>query len=111
MKKQLLILFISLIPTIVFATKNDAIVMIKNDLKNFAISWNQGNIQEIINHYKEANSTTLIWSEITRGYPNIADYLQKNYSSTNNMGTLTTSHVEIKLLSSRYALVTGNWLN
>jgi ketosteroid isomerase-like protein len=111
------ILFL-LLPVITFAavstvssteTNTDSINAIQSDLSNFATSWNQGETKEIIKHYKKGNSTILISSNMIRGYKNIAAFFHKNYSSKNEMGTITFSHVEINLLSSRYAMATGEW--
>jgi ketosteroid isomerase-like protein len=105
-----------LLPLVTFATTNtstpnipNAVTMIQNDLHTFASSWNQGDLNAVIKHYKTANSTTLIWTDMVQGYNNVATYLEKNYSSKNEMGKLSTSHIEIKLLSPHYAMVTGNW--
>lgn len=106
-----------LFPFVSFATPSstginpdaDSINAIQMDLNNFAASWNQGETKEIVKHYKKANSTILISSSMIRGYKNIAAFFHKNYSSKNEMGTITFSHVEINLLSPRYAMATGEW--
>lgn len=117
-KKIFTFMLCLLLPTIIFAAKNYGLsesnpkstAMIQSALSDFAMTWNQGNINGVIKHYKEADTTTLIWSQLVRGYDNIESFLHKNYTSKDDMGTLSTSHVKIKLLSPRYALVTGDWL-
>lgn len=107
MKNKFILLFCFLLfPLMCFS---DTASSIQDDLKSFATSWNNGNIKEVMQHYKKSDSSTLIWSQITTGYNNISHYLQKTYSSKNDMGTLTTSDVKIKTLSANYALVTGHW--
>jgi ketosteroid isomerase-like protein len=95
-------------PTSIESSTND-INQIQTDLNDFVVSWNQGESKEIIKHYKKANSTTFISSSMIRGYKNIAVFFHKNYPSKNQMGTLTFSHVEVNLLSPRYAMATGEW--
>jgi ketosteroid isomerase-like protein len=104
-----------LLPMVTFAaassaeTNTDSINAIQSDLNNFATSWNQGEAKEIVKHYKKGNSTILISSTMIRGYKNIGAFFHKNYPSKNEMGTITFSHVEINLLSPRYAMATGEW--
>jgi len=109
------ILFL-LFPLTTFALTNttsessiDSINAIQNDLSNFAIDWNQGKTNQVIKHYKKANSTLFISTTMIRGYKNIAAFFHKNYATKNEMGTITFSHVEINLLSPRYAMATGEW--
>lgn len=109
-------ILLALLPLITFAcpdtTANPAksIAQIQKDITTFAISWNQGDIPAVLTHYKNTASTTLIWDKSVYGYKNIASYFKKTYPKKDEMGTLSTSHIKIELLSPQYAIVTGNWL-
>jgi hypothetical protein len=96
-------------PEIRTEVSSASINAIQNDLSNFVTNWNQGQPKEVIKHYKKANSTTFISSSMIRGYKNIAAFYRKNYGTKEQMGTLSLSHIEVNLLSSRYAMATGEW--
>jgi uncharacterized protein (TIGR02246 family) len=77
-------------------------------------AWNRGDIPAFMNAYEDSPETTFIGSNIGKGYEKILERYQKNYSSREQMGTLTFSDIEVRMLSgshgaAEFAIVTGRF--
>lgn len=82
---------------------------IQNDFNQMAALWNQGDIKTFVTWYKNSDDTAYISTSVIHGYQNILNRYLTHYPTRDDMGTLSMSNLEIKLLSSNYAMVIGNW--
>jgi ketosteroid isomerase-like protein len=79
-----------------------------------AESWNRGDVPGFMEIYEHSPETTFIGANIGKGYERILDRYKKNYSTREQMGTLTFSDLEVRLLQSscgkaEFAVVTGRF--
>lgn len=77
-------------------------------------AWNRGDIDAFMQPYKDAPDTTFIGSKIRKGYRPILENYKKNYASKEQMGTLSYSDIEVRLLpcadgQATYAVATGRF--
>lgn len=77
-------------------------------------AWNRGDISSFMNAYEQSTETTFIGQSIGKGYERILERYQKNYSTHEQMGTLTFNDLEVRLLRSscgrtEFAVVTGRF--
>lgn len=79
-----------------------------------AAAWNRGDVEGYMRGYKDAPDTTFIGSSVRKGYRAILDSYRKHYATTQQMGRLTFSELDVRLLPGaggelRYAVVTGRF--
>ena len=79
-----------------------------------ADAWNHADIPAFMQTYENSPDTTFIGAHVAKGYQPILERYSKNYSTKEQMGTLTFSNVDIRFLPSscgavEYAVVTGNF--
>src|SRR5947207_2885674 len=77
-------------------------------------AWNRGDIPGFMEAYEHSPDTTFIGSNIGKGYEKILERYRKNYSTREQMGTLTFSDIEVRMLSgssgkAEFAVVTGRF--
>ena len=77
-------------------------------------AWNRADIPAFMQTYEDSPDTTFIGQKLRKGYQPILQRYQQSYTSREQMGTLTFSNIEIRLLpsgcgKSEIALVTGNF--
>lgn len=77
-------------------------------------AWNHGDIVTFMQVYKDSPDTTFIGSKIRTGFQPILENYKKNYASKEQMGTLSFSDIEVRLLpcadgTAQYAMVTGRF--
>lgn len=79
-----------------------------------AEAWNRADIPAFMKTYEDSADTTFIGLSIRKGYQPILDRYQKSYSTRQQMGTLTFSDLDVRLLpnscgKTEIALVTGKF--
>ena len=79
-----------------------------------AAAWNRADIPTFMQAYEDSPETTFIGSSVGRGYRPILERYKKAYSSAEQMGALTFSNLEVRLLPSscgkvEFAIVTGSF--
>jgi len=79
-----------------------------------AEAWNRADIPAFMQTYEHSTETTFIGANIGKGYEKILERYQKNYSTREQMGTLTFSDVEVRMLpgscgKAEFAVVTGRF--
>src|SRR5215469_1176034 len=79
-----------------------------------AAAWNRGDIPDFMKAYEDSPETTFIGTSLRKGYQPILERYQKAYSSPAQMGTLTFTDVEVRLLGAscgktELAVVTGRF--
>jgi ketosteroid isomerase-like protein len=79
-----------------------------------AAAWNRGDIPGFMQTYENSPETTFIGSAVRKGYVPILERYRQAYANPEQMGTLTFSSVEVRMLPGscgtvEYAAVTGNF--
>jgi hypothetical protein len=83
---------------------------IKLMLLNQVTEWNKGNISGYMKGYWESDSLVFIGkSGPTYGYNSTLQRYKKAYPDKDAMGTLTSTVLSLKRLSSEYYFVIGKW--
>ncbi len=95
------------------ATANDT-VAIRQVMDQQQAAWNRGDVEGFMRGYKDAPDTTFVGSSVRKGYRAILDSYRKHYASKAQMGRLTFSDFDVRLLPGargevRYAVVTGRF--
>jgi uncharacterized protein (TIGR02246 family) len=77
-------------------------------------AWNRADVDAFMHGYKDAPDTTFVGSSVRRGYRAILESYRRHYAGKAQMGRLTFSDVEVRLLPCaggdvRYAAVTGHF--
>jgi uncharacterized protein (TIGR02246 family) len=77
-------------------------------------AWNRADIPAFMQSYEDSPDTTFIGMTVRKGYQPILQRYQQNYSTREQMGTLSFSDIDIRLLPSacgktELALVTGKF--
>ncbi|WP_266168759.1 YybH family protein [Dyella subtropica] len=77
-------------------------------------AWNRGDVDAFMQAYKDSPDTTFIGSRVRKGYQPILENYRKNYASKAQMGTLSFSDIDVRLLPcadghTQYAAVTGRF--
>jgi uncharacterized protein (TIGR02246 family) len=72
-------------------------------------AWNRGDIAGFMEGYDNSEGTIFIGKDITKGWRNVLERYRKSYPTSERMGRLTFSDIEIHSLSPRVALVVGRF--
>jgi ketosteroid isomerase-like protein len=77
-------------------------------------AWNHADIPAFMGAYEHSPETTFIGANIGKGYERILERYQKNYTTREQMGTLTFSDLEVLMLpgscgKAEFAVVTGRF--
>ncbi len=77
-------------------------------------AWNRADIPAFMQTYENSPETTFIGSTVRKGYEPILERYKQAYATPDQMGTLTFSNLEVRLLPgacgpAEYAVVTGNF--
>jgi len=83
-----------------------AILQVLSDQQN---AWNNGDITAFMHGYAESPQTTFIGKSIEHGYAMILARYQRSYSSRDAMGVLEFSDVNVRMLGTDHAVVTGRF--
>jgi len=79
-----------------------------------AAAWNDGDIPTFMQAYEDSPDTTFIGTTLRKGYAPILARYKQAYTTPAQMGTLTFSNLEVRLLDSscgktEFAVVTGSF--
>lgn len=77
-------------------------------------AWNRADIPSFMQTYENSTETTFIGTHLAKGYAPILERYTKSYTTKEQMGTLTFTNLEVRLLpgacgATELALVTGNF--
>lgn len=109
------LLFALTMATPLFAATADADASAIQQVMNLQqAAWNRGDIDGFMHGYKDAPDTTFVGSSVRKGYHAILESYHKHYVGKQQMGKLTFSHCDVRLLPGsgggvRYAVVTGRF--
>ena len=84
---------------------------IRKLLADQAIAWNNGDLVGFMNGYWKSKDLTFVsGKDATRGWDRTLERYKKRYQSEGKeMGKLTFSDVDVRILAPGVALVTGKW--
>ena len=77
-------------------------------------AWNRADITAFMQAYEDSPDTTFIGAQLRKGYRPILERYQQAYSNAAQMGTLSFTDLEVRMLpsscgQSEYAVVTGRF--
>jgi uncharacterized protein (TIGR02246 family) len=72
-------------------------------------AWNRGDVETFMRGYKDSPSTTFIGKTLSHGFQPILERYKTAYATRAAMGTLDFSELEVRMLGSDYAVVTGTY--
>jgi uncharacterized protein (TIGR02246 family) len=77
-------------------------------------AWNRGDIPAFMQTYENSPQTTFLGSAVRKGYEPILERYEQAYATKEQMGKLTFSNLEVRLLPGtcgqvEYAVVTGSF--
>ncbi len=95
------------------AASGDA-VAIRQVMDQQQTAWNRGDVDGFMHGYKDSPDTTFVGSNVRKGYRDILESYRKHYANKAQMGRLTFSAIDVRLLPGargdvRYAAVTGRF--
>ena len=79
------------------------------------VAWNKGDVPAFMASYEDSPETTFVGSaSVQKGFAKILERYKKNYTTREQMGTLTFHDLDIRLLPTssgvtEYAVVTGHF--
>lgn len=84
---------------------------IRKLLDDQAIAWNKGDLVGFMTGYWKSKDLTFVsGKDVTRGWDETLERYKKRYQSDGKeMGKLTFSDVDVRVLADGIALVTGKW--
>ena len=82
---------------------------IRRVLDDQVAAWNRGDIPGFMDGYDKSESTTFVSTTITKGHAAVLANYRKRYPTTEKMGTLRFSDLEIRPLGPDYAAVIGRF--
>jgi ketosteroid isomerase-like protein len=97
------------------AAKESDEAAIKTTLTAQTEAWNRGDVESFMQSYEDSPETTFIGTtSIRKGFRPILARYKENYSTREQMGTLTFKDLDVRLLPSasgsvEYAIVTGRF--
>jgi len=98
---------------LVQATNSDD-AAIRQVMQDQQTAWNRGSVDGFMQGYQNSTETTFVGSSVRKGYRAILASYQQHYATKEQMGTLTFSQIEVRLLPGsngtvHYAVVTGRF--
>ena len=87
---------------------------IRSTLAEQAEAWNRADVDAFMQSYEDSPETTFIGTSLRKGYQPILERYKKGYTTPEQMGKLTFSDLDVRLLpgacgKSELALVTGKF--
>ncbi len=87
---------------------------IRNALTAQTEAWNRGDVEGFMKTYEDSTETTFIGKTLRKGYRPILERYKQGYATKEQMGTLTFSDLDIRMLpngcgKTEIALVTGKF--
>lgn len=96
------------------AGRSDEAAAIRRVMAEQQAAWNRADVDAFMQGYKDAPDTTFVGSSVRKGYRAILESYRRHYAGKAQMGRLTFSGIEVRLLPCaggevRYAAVTGHF--
>jgi uncharacterized protein (TIGR02246 family) len=114
MKLSRWVVLLSLAVAVPAMAATDDAAAIRQVLADQQAAWNHSDVDTFMHGYKDAPDTTFVGSTVRKGYQAILASYRKHYANKAQMGRLTFSDVDVRLLPCaqgevRYAVVTGRF--
>lgn len=92
----------------------DEATAIRQAMAQQQAAWNRGDVEGFMRVYKDAPDTTFVGRTVRKGYRTILAGYRQHYANAAQMGHLTYSDLDVRLLPGahgevRYAAVTGRF--
>jgi uncharacterized protein (TIGR02246 family) len=105
---------LALVAALPAAAATDDAAAIRQMLADQQAAWNRGDVETFMHGYKDAPDTTFVGGSVRKGYQAILASYRKHYANNAQMGRLTFSNVDVRMLpcaqgAVRYAVVTGRF--
>lgn len=119
MKKILFCLIVSVLGLSAFgfgaqAQQPNDEVLIRAAMADSVMAWNNGDLKTFVSYYEDSPQTTFVGPTNTYGTRGLLERYKKSYSTKEQMGSLTYSQLEVRLLPTstgvvEYAIMTGRF--
>ena len=112
--RKLLLLFIGIFAAMAAYTQPADEAAIRSVLTAQVAAWNRADIPAFMQSYEDSPQTTFIGATVRKGYGPILERYKTAYTTPEQMGTLTFSNLEVRLLpgscgKAEFAVVTGSF--
>ncbi|SRR5579871_2052315 len=113
MKKSVLLVLLFFVGGRAIAQAGDE-ATIRAAIEAQAAAWNRADIPAFMESYEHSPDTTFIGASIGKGYEKILERYRKNYTTPEQMGTLTFHDIEVRMLpdscgKAEFAVVVGRF--
>jgi ketosteroid isomerase-like protein len=111
MKKQFTLIAIVLLTVLsIHAQSKKDEAAIRKVMATQAAAWNRGDLDAFMFGYWRSDKLAFVSGDtVTRGWQQTLDNYKKTYGTSEKMGKLTFSDLEITLLSKDAAVMLGSW--
>jgi ketosteroid isomerase-like protein len=108
----LIVLVLLLYPLMAIGKEGNAEKGVHLTLQTQSDAWNKGDLEQFLNGYMHSDQTSFVSGGTkVKGYDALRDrYLKKYGSSSQTMGKLSFSDLEVSKLGRKNALCIGHWL-
>ncbi len=105
---------VALIFAVSLAAAQSAETAIRAAMDAQVAAWNRADIPAFMQTYEDSPETTFIGGQLRKGYQPILQRYQQAYSNSEQMGTLSFTDLDVRMLPSscgaaEYAVVTGKF--
>jgi len=102
-------LMAAFVPALAAQSSSDDETAIRKVLAVQVQAWNDGDIDSFMNSYDNSPDTTFVSNQVHKGYPEVLARYKKQYPTTEKMGSLEFSELEVRLLGNDYAYALGRF--
>jgi uncharacterized protein (TIGR02246 family) len=87
---------------------------IRTAMADSVTAWNQGDLKAFVSYYEDSPQTTFVGATNIYGTSTLLERYKKSFATREEMGTLTFSQLEVRLLPTstgvvEYAIMTGHF--
>lgn len=119
MKKFLAIMILGVLSLTAFglrmqAQQSNDEALIRAAMADSVTAWNAGDLKAFVSYYEDSPLTTFVGPKNTYGTGDLLERYKKSFATREEMGTLTFSQLEVRLLPTstgvvEYAIMTGHF--
>jgi uncharacterized protein (TIGR02246 family) len=114
MKKILAVIILALAAIAGKAQQASDEALIRAAMADSVTAWNAGDLKAFVSYYEDSPLTTFVGPKNTYGTGDLLERYKKSFATREEMGTLTFSQLEVRLLPTsngvvEYAIMTGHF--
>lgn len=110
MKNFVLVIAIAMLLAVTTSAQKTDIAAIRKVMDDQAAAWNRGDLEAFMYGYWKSDKLAFVSGDsVTRGWQQTLDNYRKTYGTSEKMGKLTFSDLEITVISKDSAFVLGSW--